>query len=150
MPPQPDGRIRQGSGKTVGNDIYNTTGAQQAVEGAADIGETITFDITIQNDFASDKLKVRASGPATGQYSVTYFRGTTDVTAKIVSGLYTTPVLAQGVTFLITATGEGAEIGHCRLVRGSTGDAHFRRRPEQKRRRQVRRRDDLGRSCARI
>ena len=103
VPPQPDGRIRQGLGKTVGNDIYNTTGANQAAAGTADIGETITFDITIQGDSGNDKLKLRATGLATSQYSVQYFRGTTDITTAVVDGRYTTPLLAQGVTFLISA-----------------------------------------------
>jgi hypothetical protein len=34
---------------------------------------------------------------------IKYFRGTTDITAAVVAGTYSTPVLASGAALLITA-----------------------------------------------
>jgi hypothetical protein len=36
-------------------------------------------------------------------YSITYFRGTTNITAAVVAGTYTTSSLSPGSTYLITA-----------------------------------------------
>ena len=47
---KPDGRIRLGSGAFVGNNVYNTTGANQTKKGSAPKGHSITFGISIQND----------------------------------------------------------------------------------------------------
>ena len=101
----PDGRIRKGSGAYVGNDIYNTTGADQAKVISAAPGSTITFGISVQNDSAvvADSFTVVAAGSASDLYRVTYFKGTTNITAAVVAGTYTTPSLAPGAKYLITA-----------------------------------------------
>jgi CSLREA domain-containing protein len=100
---KPDGRIRKGSGPLVGNNVYNTTGVNQTRTGSTTRGNTITFNISIQNDAGSDRFKVLATGSATNNFTITYFRNSTDITAAVVAGTYTTPVLAQGATFLISA-----------------------------------------------
>jgi hypothetical protein len=100
---KPDARIRKGSGTYVGNNIYNLTGTNQTRTGSAERGSTITFGIQAQSDSRPDSFRFAATGSATTMYGVTYFRGTTDITAAVVAGTYTTPVLAPGVTFLITA-----------------------------------------------
>jgi hypothetical protein len=101
---QPDGRIRKGSGAFIGNNVYNTTGSDQAKTGAALRGSTITFGISVQNDgTVSDRFTLRATGTYTVDYTVKYLRGTTDITAAIVAGTYTTPALAPGATYLIKA-----------------------------------------------
>jgi hypothetical protein len=115
---KPDGRIRLGThgypGKTtsyhatfVGDNIYNTTGAQQtAVVESFNLleGAFFTFDISIQNDRTrADRIKVKATGAATGGWKVAYFRGTTNITAAVVAGTYRTASLAPGATYLIVA-----------------------------------------------
>jgi CSLREA domain-containing protein len=101
---QPDGRIRTGKGTLIGNNIYNTTGTNQTKTASKAPGTTVKFGISIQNDSAaSDHFSVAASGQAITGYAVKYFRGTTDITAAVVGGTYTTPVLSPGSTLLITA-----------------------------------------------
>lgn len=101
---KPDARIKKGSGSLVGNGIYNTTGLNQTRSGSTAPGNTIKFGISIQNDAtASDQFKVHATGTSTTGYSIKYFHGTTDITAAVVAGTYTTPALPSGGTFLITA-----------------------------------------------
>ena len=101
---KPDGRIRLGAGTLVGNDVYGTTGAGQSRTGSAARGHAISFGISVQNDgTSSDRIKVKATGTAATGYTVSYFRGASDITAAVVAGSYTTPSLAPGATFLITA-----------------------------------------------
>ncbi len=114
----PDGRIRLGThgypGKTtsyhatfVGNNIYNTTGAHQkaTVEGFSELeGAFKTFDISIQNDGTrADRFNVKATGAATGGWTLTYFHGTTNITSAVVAGTFRTSSLAPGATYLIRA-----------------------------------------------
>jgi hypothetical protein len=101
---KPDGRIRLGTGAYVGNNVYNATGTGQGRTGSATRGHVVTFGISIQNDgAAADKFKVKATGTATSKYTVKYYRGTTDITTKVVAGTYLTSSLAPGGTFVITA-----------------------------------------------
>ena len=115
---KPDGRIRLGThgypGTTtsyhatfVGNNVYNTTGARQkaTVENFNELeGAFKTFDISIQNDGTrADRFKVKATGAATGGWTVTYFHGTTNITSAIVAGTFRTASLAPGATYPISA-----------------------------------------------
>lgn len=115
---KPDGRIRLGThgypGKTtsyratyVGNNVYNKTGARQraTVESFNLLeGTFFTFDISIQNDGTrADRFKVKATGAATGGWTVTYFHGTTNITSAIVAGTFRTASLAPGATYAIRA-----------------------------------------------
>jgi len=101
----PDGRIRTGSGPFVGNDIYNTTGTDQANTVSSTPGSTIRFGISVQNDSVvyADSFTLLATGTTSAMYGVTYFKGTTNITADVVAGTYTTPTVATGATYLITA-----------------------------------------------
>jgi alpha-tubulin suppressor-like RCC1 family protein len=127
---KPDGRIRLGTGAYVGNNIYNATGVNQSRTGSAARGGTITFGISVENDGtgASD-FKVKATGSVASAYTVTYLRGTTDITAAVVAGTYRTPSLAPAANFLITAkvtvkSGAAAGSSVSRLVTiTSSGDA---------------------------
>ena len=101
---KPDGRIRLGAGSFVGNNVYNTTAAGQTVTGSAKKGKTITFGISIQNDgTAADSFTLKATGSAASAYTVKYYAGSTDITAKVVAGTYKTASLAKAATVLITA-----------------------------------------------
>jgi len=101
---KPDGRIRLGTtGALLGNNVYNTTGAGQAATGSALRGKVITFGISVQNDGnAADSFKLKATGTATTRYTVKYYKGTTDITARVVAGTYSTGTLAAGAAVLIT------------------------------------------------
>jgi hypothetical protein len=100
----PDGRIRKGSRAYAGNNTYNTTGLEQSKTGAKARGDTIKFGISVQNDgLISDRFKLRATGTASAMYSVTYWHGTTNITAAVVAGTFKTPSLAPGTTYLVTA-----------------------------------------------
>jgi len=101
---QPDGRIRLGtSGAFVGDNTYNTTGLSQSVTGAAKKGKTITFTISIQNDGSTtDSFRLQASGTASALYAITYFHGTTNITAAVVGGTFTTSGVKKNKTYVIT------------------------------------------------
>jgi hypothetical protein len=101
---QADGRIRKGGGAYVGNNIYNDDGSGQARSGSAARGNTIKFSISIQNDgeFA-DRFELHATGSASSMYTVTYWRGTTNITSAVVAGTYRTASLAPGDSTVIKA-----------------------------------------------
>jgi hypothetical protein len=104
VPAQPDGRIKKGSGAYVGNNIYNSTGANQTKTGKAARGSTIKFGISIQNDgTTAARFSVVATGAATTMYSVRYFKGTKEITTAVVAGTFQTPLLGPGAKVLITA-----------------------------------------------
>lgn len=112
---KPDGRIQVGNGPLVGNNIYNTTAAGQSRTGSAGPGESVTFGISVQNDGTSaERFTVKASGTATGGYTVKYARGTVNITPAVVAGTYQTASLAPGAAYLIYATvavGSSAPVG---------------------------------------
>jgi hypothetical protein len=94
---QPDGRIKKGTSPYVGNDVYNTDGTNQTRTGQAARGNTIKFTISIQNDGdTEDNFSVQATGAAAPNYSVKYFRGTTNITSDVVSGVQQTSLLQPG------------------------------------------------------
>ena len=94
---KPDGRVNVGTGAYVGNNVYNTTGASQNRTGSALRGQSVSFDISIQNDGTSaDRFKVKATGTATTRYTVAYYHGATNITTKVVAGTYLTPSLLRG------------------------------------------------------
>jgi hypothetical protein len=99
----PDASIRKRNGAFVGDNIYNTTGTDQARTGSAARRRTITFGVSIQNDdLVTDSFTVLATGAATTTYRVRYFAGTTDITAAVVAGTFTTPALAAGDSYRVT------------------------------------------------
>jgi hypothetical protein len=102
---KPDARIKVGAGGAlVGDNVYNTTGANQTVIASAAAGASLTYIISIQNDSSRyDVFRVRAQGPAAVGYTVRYFVGSTEYTAAIQAGTYKTPVLAPGQTSSVTA-----------------------------------------------
>jgi hypothetical protein len=102
---KPDGLIKVGTGAAVGNNVYNTTGAGQSKTGSATRGHAITFSITVQNDGtgAADTFKLKATGSASGNFTVAYFKGATDITSQVVAGTYTTSPLAPGASLAFTA-----------------------------------------------
>ena len=107
---RPDARIRRGIGALAGNDIYNTTGADQTRTGANIRGHRVTFYASIQNDapFAeTSRLRGQASTP---NFTVVYRDPAgTNITNQVNAGTYTTPNLVPGGTHRITIT---VTVGH--------------------------------------
>jgi hypothetical protein len=116
---QPDGLIRmcRPSCPWLGKNIYNATGAHQSAVftqsgGGIAADAYLTFDISIQNDgSAVDSFRVKATGPASSAWTVSYSRGSTNITPAVVAGTYRTPSLAPGATYLIHAKIVIKEVG---------------------------------------
>jgi CSLREA domain-containing protein len=100
---QPDGRIRKFSGTYIGNNIYNSDGTNQTKTGQARIGYIVEFTLAIQNDGdGADSFRLSVDGGSTTMYRIKYYRGSNDITAKVVDGTYVTPTIAPGASLLIT------------------------------------------------
>ena len=91
--------------------VYNTTATNQVA--TADwqyncCNEKHAFSIAIKNNGnTSDRFKVKATGAGLAGWTVTYFRGTTNITSAVVAGTYTTSQVAPGSQVLLTAKMSG-------------------------------------------
>jgi hypothetical protein len=95
---RPDGLIRVGSGAFAGNNVYNSTGASQTRAAKSRRNRSKTFTVKIQNDGNyTQTLLVLGSGPS-GPFTVRYLSGKTNVTSKVVAGIYKVGNLAPGAT----------------------------------------------------
>jgi len=95
---QPDGQIAVGAGALVGNGVYNTTGKGQTRQLTVHRTKTGTFTIKITNDgFAADTATLKGPG-STGAFKVTYLSGTTNITASVVAGIYSTGLVGPGAS----------------------------------------------------
>jgi uncharacterized membrane protein len=112
---RPDGRVLQPCDPQFedcqptwfGNNVYNTNAASQRAEYFDQQGVSydgpVLFRIRIQNDGArADRFRVLTTGTTSG-YRVTFFRGTTDITAAVKAGTFQTPTLSPGAYFNIRA-----------------------------------------------
>jgi VCBS repeat-containing protein len=104
--PWPDAQIRLGSDPYVGNGIHNTNAIDQAVTGFGDVGEKLTFWISVGNDgFANDSFTVKRLGLFNSGYRVRYYNAAgTDVTGQVNAGTFTTPQMATGAEYVMKAT----------------------------------------------
>jgi len=103
--PQPDGRVRRGgSGRSVGDNIYNTTGARQTRHGDGGPGRSVTYFVSAQNDAPfPDRLRLRGAG-STRRFTVRYRNPAgVDITGQVQAGSYRTPNLAPGAIHTIRA-----------------------------------------------
>jgi hypothetical protein len=119
---RPDGRLRLGSGATVGNNVYNTNGAGQGRSGSAPRGGTVNFYATIEND-GSEPEQLRVRGQASGtNFTIVYRSGGVNITNQVVAGTWKTPVLAPGQvrTIRIQVTVRSSAPRGARLVRTFT------------------------------
>ena len=115
---QPDGRIRlqkiayelfpteKYSRSWIGNNIYNTTGQHQRARESwcceTPGWQQWTFGISVQNDGTnSDRIRVQATGTSLEGWVVKYYHGTTNITAAVVGGTFTTPLLTPGAEYSI-------------------------------------------------
>lgn len=118
---RPDGRVRLQSLTSsdgppivyskpwLGNNIYNSTGYKQtarATLGGSSFSGWLrwTFGVSAQNDGTStDRFRVHATGMALSGWTVRYFHGSTNISAAVRDGTFTTPMLAPGEQYLIEA-----------------------------------------------
>ena len=113
--PRPDLRVRRApDGPLRGDDVYDATGAGQAVGARTAPGDTNRSTISVQNDAAFPEV-LRLRGTATtGGFSVHYRVGGIDVTPAVTAGTYVTPVLEPGEALPVHALvtpGDGTRPG---------------------------------------
>jgi len=121
-----------GASTYVGNGIYNTTGAGQAVTARTKRTRTATFLITVQNDGTQPtSFRIKGAGGKTG-FGVQYFKGaagTQPITFAVTRGTYLLSNVAPGqsrVFRLAVTVKPGATIGALRswlVLATSTNDA---------------------------
>jgi hypothetical protein len=104
--PKPDAQIRRGSSTTYeGNNVYSPT--YQAVGNSGAVGQKLTFFILIENDSValSDRFKVKRSGLFNSGFRVRYYdAANNDVTGRVNTGTFTTPLVASGAEYVMRAT----------------------------------------------
>jgi hypothetical protein len=92
---RPDARIgTAAAGPFIGNNVYSAAGSGEAKTISVQRGHSGTLYGDIQNDgLSADTLKV--TGPAGAQgFTLTYFRGATNVTSQVLAGTWSTGSLA--------------------------------------------------------
>jgi uncharacterized repeat protein (TIGR01451 family) len=104
---RPDARIRLGGGAVAGNNVYNTTGANQGRSTAVGNRGTARFTVTAQNDgTVQDNLLVTGFG-SSSRYLVTYKVGSENVTAQVTGDGFVfgdvDPGQLRTMTVLVTA-----------------------------------------------
>jgi trimeric autotransporter adhesin len=99
---QPDALIGATStGSFVGNNTYNATGYGEVRSVTVTRGHSVTSYVKIQNDgLDTIDFAVTTLGSATG-ITARYYRGTTEITAGLRNGTYTTPFIAARGSILI-------------------------------------------------
>lgn len=96
-----DGYNYPNPGPWKGKDVYNTTAVNQTAMhkfiGSFLAGESFYFTVTIQNDGATDRFKVKGGG---GSHTK-YFKGSSNITSAVKAGTYQTATLAAGTSTTI-------------------------------------------------
>jgi hypothetical protein len=103
---RPDALVKPATaGATLGDDVYNLTGLRQWTSIATPRGKTRVFQLRIENDGSTpEAFTARGSAASSSAFAVTYLDGATgsvDVTAAVVAGTYTTPVLGRGAFVIL-------------------------------------------------
>ena len=99
---QPDNQIgNKGEETYIGDNIYNTTGADQTKSQTVNNNVTATYEIKVENDSsAPDALNVSGTAGG-GGWTVTYYdalTGGSDITSDVIGGGWSTGVLAPGAS----------------------------------------------------
>jgi hypothetical protein len=112
------------AGPFVGNNVYSTTAAGQSKTISVARGHSGNLFASFQNDgLRSDHFTIVGTGTATG-YTVTYFRGATNVTSQVKNGMYSTGTLAPGGTAtlkIVVKLSQGAVNTGSFLVQAKSG-----------------------------
>jgi hypothetical protein len=98
----PDALIGASStGSFVGNNVYRPTGAGEVRSVTVARGHSVTSFVKIQNDgLVSASFTMKGTGGATG-IAAHYYRGTTNITADVQAGTYSTPSIAARASVLL-------------------------------------------------
>lgn len=97
---RPDAHIKS-KGAYRGDDIYNTTGKGQKRKAKVRAGKMFTFSIRMQNDGNYiDRYRIK-SPKGTRVLQAKYFKGTKNITRKVVRGTYRTTTLQPGASEVI-------------------------------------------------
>ena len=100
--PQPDVSISSSNGQRIGNDIYNSTGAQQSKSANIKRGRSATFQLRLENDSSqTDGFKVKGTG-GNKKFAVTYTSGGDSLTSFIVNGTLSIPDVPPNAFVLVT------------------------------------------------
>jgi len=99
---QPDNQIRNRGEETyIGDNTYNTTGADQTKSQTVDNSVTATYEIKVENDSnAPDTLNVSGTAGG-GGWTITYYdalSGGSDITSDVIGGGWSTGLLAPGAS----------------------------------------------------
>jgi hypothetical protein len=112
---QPDALIKNEDDATyTGNNLYENFVMTQTASQSLDNGETITFDVRVQNDGQlTDQVNLQGTGTTDvggGTFSVAYFNGTTNITSQVTGSGYAINNLAVGASrnFQIEVTADFA------------------------------------------
>jgi len=109
-----------GKADWVGNDIYNTTAADQNLSQPLLAGKTRNFKIKLQNDGnVPDTFTLTGSAAGTG-FKVAYFDGGKNVTAAVAAGTYQVKLKAGGTRVLMLRIAAGKT-----LASGTAQDCLF-------------------------
>jgi hypothetical protein len=117
---QPDSRIRKPGGPWRGENVYGGYSKQATTFSVARAGTSRIAQVSVQNDGAgSDRFRlIGAAG--TPAFPISYFHGTTDVTARVVAGTLRTPMLARGDSYamrIVVKRSTRASVGSQRVAR---------------------------------
>jgi hypothetical protein len=128
VPYRPDALIKRPSAAAyVGGNIYGGIANQHITESIAHTGKAALARARFQND-GSNTDQITITGTAgTARFRVSYFAGTTNVTARVIAGTYRTPNLAHGQSFTlrikVTRTA-AANVGDARTVKLTGRSVH--------------------------
>jgi hypothetical protein len=129
---RPDARIgTNAAGPFTGNNVYSSSAAGESKTISVARGHSGTVYVNIQNDgLRDDTLEVTGPGGSSG-FTVTYFRGATNVTGQVLAGTFSTGSLARGASTTLrlvvhlsaTSANTGTFLVHARSGPGTPTDA---------------------------
>jgi hypothetical protein len=84
--PQPDLHVALAGKPSVGDDVYNSTGAKQSKTATVKRGKSATFEIRLENDSSTtNDVNLKGSGSSNG-FTAQYFFGNDNVTSAMTRG----------------------------------------------------------------
>jgi hypothetical protein len=97
VPFRPDASIRRGAtGRLVGNDVYNSSGAGQERVARIRPGDEVNYYVRVDNDGTVDDTIVLHGTTGDEQFGVRYFHGRREVSGMVKAGTYRLTDLAPG------------------------------------------------------
>ncbi len=119
------------AGPFAGNNVYSSSGVGETRDARVQRGSRVTSYVKIQNDgLVAASFDIKGTGGAHG-ITARYYRGRTNITAKVEAGTYSTASLAPGASVVLrvvirAATSSAAQATFLTTARsqaGTPGDA---------------------------